>query len=194
VPRFYSGRIDPPGLPFYGYGDHLYTTSDDEVRDAQDRWGYEYEGVACYVYPAGDLRPGRAHLYRLTSDKVPCGDHFYTIYDHERSLAKNSPAKYSDDWFSPQCTVLLPRTPATEPDTPGYRIMKRLYSRWNGDHFYTWSSDEIRGAIDNHGYNHGYIHDNGNPGPGQEVFGVYMEQSRADLIPLHRLVRTKEWE
>jgi hypothetical protein len=187
---FYEKSTFPSDLPFYGYGDHLYTTGDDEVEDAQARWGYEYEGVACYVYPASDLRPGRAHLYRMTSDKVPCGDHFYTIYDRERGLAKDSRAKYWDDWFNPQCTVLPPWLPPTDPDTPGFRLMLRLYSPWNGDHLYTWNYDEITDAINKYGYRH----DLSSGGPEERAFGVYMERSRPDLIPLHRLVRNKEWE
>ena len=59
---FYSGPIDPPGLPFYGYGDHFYCISEAEKEGAIARWGYEYERVAGYVYPPGTPGPGQGPL------------------------------------------------------------------------------------------------------------------------------------
>jgi hypothetical protein len=188
--HFYKGPIDPPGYPAYGYGDHLYTTTEEERDDAEARWGYEYERIAGWVYPANASGTGRNNLYRFTSDKIPCGDHFYTV-DYNLDKRDAEKAGYWEDWFSPQCKVMPAVLP---PVDTGLRIMYRLYNPWNGDHLYSWVGDEIKDAIDNHGY----IHDNVSPVSGtvteKQAFGVYRDQSnKPGLVPLYRLVRTKKW-
>jgi hypothetical protein len=178
---FYNGTMNPPGYPFYGYGDHLYTTSEEERNDAIARWGYEYERVVGYVYPAG-TRPGPDYvsLYRLTSDRVPCGDHFYTTSSSTRDDAIR--AGYRTDWFNPQCTVI-----DRSHELSDSVIMYHLYLPWNGDHFYSWVTDEINDAINNHDYQYDNSHGD------RQAFRV-MRNSASGLMPLYRLVRTKRWE
>jgi len=176
---FYNGPINPDGFPFYGYGDHLLTTSQAEVEDAQNRWGYTYEHVVGYVYPANvSVGPQWVPLYRLASENVPCGDHFYTTRQTTVDAAKS--AGYKEE--GAQCTVA-----AAGSSPPSSVTMYRLYLSWNGDHLYSENTDEIKDAIDNHDYEYDSDHE------GRAAFRV-VNRPATGLIPLHRLVRNKEWE
>lgn len=59
--------------------DHFYTTSEEEAQQAQDRFGYNAEGIACQVFPAP--AEGTVPLWRLYNQKT--GDHFYTTLERE---------------------------------------------------------------------------------------------------------------
>ena len=91
-------------VPFYrlynlGNGDHLYTTSQAE-RTYIQTIGYQDEGNEGYIFPpnqaVGTAPPaGTVPFYRLYNPVT--GDHFYTIYDAERTSALKT--GYIDDQY-----------------------------------------------------------------------------------------------
>lgn len=68
-----------------GNDDHFYTTNKAEADYAVQNYGYNLEGVACYVYGTNDHPYGTTPLYRLY--KPGTGDHFYTANKGEADYA-----------------------------------------------------------------------------------------------------------
>lgn len=65
-------------------GDHFYTADENEKNDAVAKYGYKYEGIACYVFRG---QTGRSlPLYRLRR-VAGQGFHFYTMSALERDAA-----------------------------------------------------------------------------------------------------------
>ena len=64
-------------------GDHLYTTSVSERDSAIASFGYQSEGITCYVF--GAQAPGTIPLFRLLNPQT--GHHFYTTSKAELEKA-----------------------------------------------------------------------------------------------------------
>ncbi|KAJ3505653.1 hypothetical protein NLJ89_g7307 [Agrocybe chaxingu] len=86
-------------IPFYRlfngpHTDHFYTTTAAEVSSAS-RLGYDYEGIAGYIYQNANC--GGVPLYRLSSGSSI--DHFYTTSASERDNAIRN-LGYTDEGIS----------------------------------------------------------------------------------------------
>ncbi|GAC1681047.1 MAG: hypothetical protein PVS3B3_00500 [Ktedonobacteraceae bacterium] len=134
-------------VPFYrlykgATGDHFYTTSKDEARNAVNRYGYKSEGIACYVYSfAKDDTTPLIRLYRPSTQH-----HFYTTSESE---AENAVKKYGYTREGTACYVY----PTQGEEAPKDSVaLYRLYKSGNDDHFYTTSSDEANNAVSKYGY------------------------------------------
>jgi hypothetical protein len=116
-----------------GLGDHFYTTSPTERSKAITAFGYQDEGVACYVWPS--KQSGTTEFYRLFNPQI--GDHFYTTSRDERDNAIAA-LGYQDEGVA--CFVSDSEAATTTP-------LHRLFNPQIGDHFYTTSRDERDNAI-----------------------------------------------
>lgn len=108
-----------------GGADHFYTTNWGEL--GFGRYGWNYEGVQCYVYQ--NQVSGSVPLYRYWNPSI--ADHFYTT-----SWAELGSGKYGWKYEGIQCYVFPAPTPGSLP----------LYRYWNpsaGDHFYTTNWSEL---------------------------------------------------
>jgi Papain family cysteine protease/Repeat of unknown function (DUF5648) len=122
----------PPGrrVPLYRYwnpgiADHFYTTNWSEL--GAGRYGWNYEGIQCYVLAAQVA--GTVPLYRYWNSSI--GDHFYTT-----SWSELGAGRYGWRYEGIQCYVAASRLAGTVP----------LYRYWNsraGDHFYTTNWSEL---------------------------------------------------
>ena len=109
-----------------GGADHFYTTNWGEL--GFGRYGWNFEGVQCYVYQ--NPVTGSVPLYRYWNPSI--ADHFYTTNWGE--LGKG---KYGWNYEGIQCYVFPVQTPGSLP----------LYRYWNptaSDHFYTTNWNELR--------------------------------------------------
>jgi hypothetical protein len=135
-------------VPFYrlynsDYHDHFYTTSRAEDQEARNKYGYQDEGTACYVYSDNSYDDRLAKFYRLYNpDKH---DHFYTT---DRAEARQARRKYGYNDEGTACYVY-------KHDSYDNNLVPlyRLYNPDVVDHFYTTSDNERQNAIDNDGYN-----------------------------------------
>jgi predicted patatin/cPLA2 family phospholipase len=109
-------------------GEHFYTTSSDEQDSAITAFGYQSEGIACYVY--GTRATGTTELYRLLNPTS--GDHFYTTSTAERDNA-TAASGYQSEGIA--CYV-------HGTQVAGSTALYRLLNPANGDHFYTTSITE----------------------------------------------------
>ena len=136
--------------------DHFYTTSSSEKTDAETRSGYRQEGgVAGYIHanPTNNTTP----LYRLYNPSSR--QHFYTIDLGEKN-AVTTKYGYIDEGITGYVETQ---------GKPNTLALRRLYNSTTRDHFYVMAGsfggdDEVRAAIQNHGYADegisGYIHFN----------------------------------
>jgi hypothetical protein len=112
-------------------GDHLFTTSFDEVISAVNQNGYKLEGVAakCFTSP----QPGATPFYRLLSPS----EHFYTASEQEAEIAVASSGYHRE---GTACWVYSSQVANTCP----------IY-RWvvAGHHFYTQSWNEVLTVLRN---------------------------------------------
>ena len=147
-------------------GDHFYTTSAPEGDNAVRQYGYQTEGVACYVFAAPSLN--LIPLHRLFRPQN--GDHFYTTSDVERDNAIQQ-HQYRSEGIA--CYVYGTQLPNTVP-------LYRLFRSQNGDHFYTASADERDNAVRQHGYQNG------------QTACFALPAQVAGSIPFFRLLKTTD--
>lgn len=105
--------------------DHFYTTNWSELGGG--RYGWNYEGIQCYVIP--QRVPGSVPLHRYWNAQI--GDHFYTTNWNELGSGR-----YGWAYEGIQCYVY--------PQPAANRVP--LYRYWNrrvGDHFYTTNWNEL---------------------------------------------------
>jgi C1A family cysteine protease len=125
VPQDSSQRV-----PLYRYWnpnatDHFYTTNWSELGGG--RYGWNYEGIQCYVFSA--QKSGSVPLYRYWNPSI--GDHFYTT-----NWSELGSGRYGWNYEGIQCYVLPAQASGSVP----------LYRYWNGsagDHFYTTNWSEL---------------------------------------------------
>ena len=117
--------------PFFRYcngPDHFYSVGPEKVDIKQ--YGYEYEGLSCYVYKT--QKPGTVPLYRYNNGI----DHFYTT-----GYSELGEGKYGYVYEGISCYVYPTQQPGTVP----------LYRYANGtEHFYTTGYSELGNG--NYGY------------------------------------------
>ncbi len=140
--------------------DHFYTASSGE-KDAlinNPAWGYNYEGVAFFVFPSQVSDTSAVyrffnasngdHFYTASSSEknelnlapvfrfvnYSSGDHFYTASNAEKSVLANASAS----GYTYEGIAYYARTSQTSGTTPVYR----LFNSSTGDHFYTAGSAE----------------------------------------------------
>ncbi|SDP64670.1 hypothetical protein SAMN04487914_1234 [Arthrobacter sp. ok909] len=152
----------PPPAPAK-HGDHFYTTSSVERDNAVQKYGYQKEGIACYIFDT--QQPGTDALYRLLNSQN--GDHFYTTSAFERD---NAVQKYGYHSEGVAGYVYVGQQTGTSP-------FYRLLNSQNGDHFYTTSAFERDNAVQKYGYHN----------EGVACF-VFTDQ-QAGTTPLYRLVQ-----
>jgi len=108
-----------------GAADHFYTTNWGEL--GFGRYGWNFEGVQCYVYQTPVS--GSVPLYRYWNPSI--ADHFYTT-----NWAELGSGRYGWGYEGIQCYVFPTPTAGSQP----------LYRYWNpgaGDHFYTTNWSEL---------------------------------------------------
>jgi len=108
-----------------GASDHFYTTNWNEL--GSGRYGWNFEGVQCYVYQT--QAPGSVPLHRYWNPSI--GDHFYTT-----NWAELGSGRYGWSYEGIQCYVFPTQATGRVP----------LYRYWNagaGDHFYTTNWAEL---------------------------------------------------
>lgn len=147
-------------------GDHFYTMSAPERDNAIRQYGYQTEGVACYVFSTASLN--LVPLHRLLQTQI--GDHFYTTSDAERDNAVQQ-NQYRTEGGA--CYVHSAQAPNTVP-------LYRLLNAQNGDHFYTASAVERDNAVGQYGYQ--------NEGTACFVLPAQVGGS----VPLFRLLKTTD--
>ena len=124
------------GVPLHRYwnagiGDHFYTT--DWAALGNGAWGYVYEGIACYVYPApapGAPAPaGSQPLHRYWNGQL--ANHFYTTNFAELGAGR-------EGWVHEgvECHVPAQAGAGTVP-------LYRYFSADLGDHYYTTAWSEL---------------------------------------------------
>lgn len=118
--------------------DHFYTIDDNERNRAAQYYGYEFEGVQCFVL--AQQPPGPTAFYRALNPRS--GDHFYTINVYERDNAVNN-LGYRAEGIACYVQGTL---------QPSYIPLYRLYSPSTGDHFYTTDAAEKSNALSMFGY------------------------------------------
>ncbi len=114
-------------------GDHFYTTDIAERDNAIVQYGYQSEGIGCYVYAS--QVSGTTPLYRLLSTRT--GDHFYTTDIVERNTAITLDG-YKDEDIAGY---------VYEYYVSGAIPLYRLLHSQVGDHFYTTDNVERDTAI-----------------------------------------------
>ena len=125
-------------------GDHFYTTSATERDNAVVTSGYQYEGIACYVFDS--QASGTTALFRLYNPQT--GDHFYTTSTTERDNAVTPAVGYQYEGIA--CYVF-------DSQASGTTALFRLYNPQTGDHFYTTSATERDNAVVTYGYQYEFI-------------------------------------
>lgn len=90
-PTVTSTNLNLPLVPVYrlyspSLGDHFYTLSKAESDNAAANDGYNFEGIAFYVFANPTDVPNLMPVYRLFNPTVE--DHFYTISQTERDSAE----------------------------------------------------------------------------------------------------------
>jgi Subtilase family/Repeat of unknown function (DUF5648) len=122
-------------------GDHFYTTNWSEL--GSGRYGWNYEGVQCYVF--GAQRAGTVPLYRYWNPTI--GDHFYTS-----NWSELGGGRYGWNYEGVQCYVYPGQQPEAVP-------LYRYWNPTNTDHFYTTNWSELGGG--RYGWNYegvqGYV-------------------------------------
>ena len=101
-------------------GDHFYTTDAVERDSATPNSGYQYEGIAGYVFDTQTA--GTVPFYRLFNPDT--GDHFYTIDAVERDNAMTQNT-YQDEGIAGY--VFDTEAAGT---VPFYRLLKGRSTHW----------------------------------------------------------------
>ena len=155
-----------------GNDDHFYTTNKAEADNAVKNYGYNLEGIACYVYAPNSkpYRVGKAKFYRLYRPSTQ--HHFYTTSKSEADNAiKNYGYKYEGI-----AGYVYPSDEGNINDTvPFYR----LYKPGNDDHFYTVNKAEADYAVKNYGYN----------SEGIACYVYRTDDHPYDTVPFYRLYK-----
>jgi Common central domain of tyrosinase/Repeat of unknown function (DUF5648) len=125
-----------PSVP--GAGDHFYTISAAERDNAIASFGYQSEGIACYLFASAPS--GIIPLFRLLNPQN--GDHFYTASLEERD---NAVVNLGFQAEGIACHAFAQQSVGTTP-------IFRLLHPESGDHFYTTSAGERDNAVASFGY------------------------------------------
>ena len=149
-------------------GDHFYTIAAVERDNAVQKFGYQAEGVAAYVFAGQTLNA--VPLFRLLKNSN--GDHFYTTSSVERDSAIQHFGYHLE---GTACYVNEMQAPNT---IPLYRLLKNS----NGDHFYTTSIVERDNAVQQYGY---HIE-------GITIAGYVLSAPVAGAVPLLRALKVSD--
>jgi len=125
-----SVHADPAPDPLYrlanpSTGDHLFTTSFDEVISAIENFGYQYEFVAAKCFTTSQA--GTVPFFRLRH----LADHFYTTSEQEAEIA------VAANGFTREGTACYVYPSQVAGSCPIYRISFSVH------HFYTQSFAEV---------------------------------------------------
>ena len=130
-----QGSVIPLAKPFYrAYNekDHFFTTSEAEMDNACNNFGYSREGVACKLWTT--TGSGMVPLYRWWNGQ----DHCYTQSpsEHKQDNQRNNGLE-RPKWLFEEITGYILAT-RIEGTVPFYRI----FCSEKGDHHYTANKDE----------------------------------------------------
>jgi len=117
---------------------HYYTINFNEFGNGGNGWNFE--GVACQVYPPDFGQPDIAPVFRFFNPQS--GDHYYTT---GKFITRRDLFGYRPE--GPVFSVYKHRA-------PGLRPLLEYYNPQSGDHFYTTNKHELERGFD------GYILDN----------------------------------